>query len=79
MLPAREGPMVKDDAPEITIPSRQARPAEREAAEKQGHDKITSGRKAASSKIRQQEADDEIAEALRLGSGTDYLKSSEDL
>ena len=77
MLPATEGPMVTDDAPEKTIPARRVRPAERES-EKRQHDKIASHRKAAKTKIKQQEAEADIRQALRLGSGSEYLEASED-
>lgn len=67
-------PLNQEDVPIITIPARRNKP-ERETAEKRGHDKVSSGRKTASKKIIEQEADDAIRQALRLGSSTEVLEN----
>lgn len=68
-------PLNQEDVPLITIPARRVHKPEREAAEKRGHDKVFSGRKTASKKITEQEADDAIRQALRLGSGSEVLEN----
>ena len=64
-----------EDDPIIDIPARRVHKPERELAEKQGHVKITSGRRAAHTRIQAQEAEDEMRQVLRQGSGTEYLES----
>lgn len=58
-----------EDVPEKKIPAKRIRKREREATEKKGHVKgITRGRRNATIRIEESEADEQIRLALRTGS-----------